>query len=461
MRTIIEPFKIKVVESIRMTTVSERKLILKKAHYNPFLIPAEDVLIDLLTDSGTAAMSSKQWSSMMDGDEAYAGAKSFYRFEKVTKELTGYRTILPTHQGRAAEKILFQVAIQLSKTLSPVIPNNTHFDTTRANVEHVGAQAVDLPCKGGTNPSLRKPFKGNMDLEKLENLIQEVTPKRIPLIMMTLTNNSNGGQPVSMENLKMARKIALKYKIPLFLDAARFSENAYLIKIRERGYSNVSVASIAQQLFRLSDGCTMSAKKDGLANMGGFLGLNDPAWIRLARSLLILTEGFPTYGGLSGRDLDALAQGFHEVLDEDYLKYRLRSIEYVAEKFIKLGIPIVEPPGGHAIYIDAEAFLPHIPPQEFPGQVLVAALYETGGIRACELGSVMFSRKEEGTLAEISAPMELVRLAFPRRVYTQSHVDYLVEVMQDIVKHKQKLRGFKIIRQEPVMRHFTAHFCPL
>jgi len=461
MRTIIEPFKIKTVEPIRMTTREERIKILKKAHYNPFFIHAKDVLIDLLTDSGTGAMSSKQWGRLIDGDESYAGSESFYRFEKVLKELTGYHFIIPTHQGRAAEKILFHIATRHLGSTRQVVPNNTHFDTTRANVEFVGAQAVDLPAPGAKVPSLRRNFKGNMDLTKLENLVKEVGARRIPLIMMTVTNNSYGGQPVSMANLKGVRKISRKYKIPFFLDAARFAENSYFIKLREPGYQHKSVKAIAQEMFRLSDGCTMSAKKDGLANMGGFLGLNSRAWLQNARSLLILTEGFPTYGGLSGRDLDALAQGFRESVEEDYLRYRVRTIAYCGERFLKMGVPIIEPTGGHAIYIDAKAFLSHIPASQYPGQALVAELYIEGGIRSVEIGSVMFGKLDPKTKREIPAEMELVRLAFPRRVYTQSHADYIIEVMEKIVKNKKKLKGYKMTYQEPMMRHFTAHFSAL
>ena len=435
-----------------MTTRSERERILKRAHYNAFFIHAKDVMIDLLTDSGTAAMSAEQWGHLMRGDEAYAGSESFFRFEKEAKDLTGYAYIIPTHQGRAAERILFHVAVRHAGTDQAVIPNNIHFDTTRANVEFVGAKAVDLPVAYGLEPRLRKKFKGNMDLLKLENLIQEVGARRIPLIMMTVTNNSNGGQPVSMANLKGVRKIARRHKIPFFLDAARFAENAYFIKTREPGYAGKSVKEIARQMFRLADGCTLSAKKDGLVNMGGLLGIDDKAWAKTARSFLILTEGFPTYGGLSGRDLDALAQGFREVVDEDYLKYRIRSIAYCGEKFLKMGVPIVEPPGGHAVYIDAKAFLPHIPSSAFPALALANELYLAGGIRAVEIGSVMFGDK---------ARMELVRLAFPRRVYTQSHVDYIVEVMHSVVRKKKRIPGYKMIYQEPVMRHFTARFKPV
>src|SRR3989338_334874 len=452
MKNIIEPFKIKVVEPIRMTTRKEREHILEKAHFNPFFIHSKDVIIDLLTDSGTAAMSSKQWGGVMQGDEAYACSESFYHFERVVKELTSYHYIIPTHQGRAAERILFHVAIRNLGAEQAVVPSNTHFDTTRANIEYVGAKAIDLPTEEGKIPSLRKPFKGNMDIEKLENVIQEQGAKKIPLIMITITNNSNGGQPVSMENLKAVRKIADHTQIPFFLDAARFAENAYFIKLREPGYEHKSVKEIAQEMFQLSDGCTMSAKKDGLANMGGFLGLNNRAWAQKARSLLILTEGFPTYGGLSGRDLEALAQGFKEVLEEDYLRYRIRSIEYFGEKLTAMGVPIVEPPGGHAIYIDAKAFLPHIPPLEYPGQALVNELYLVAGIRAVEIGSVMFGK---------NATMELVRLAFPRRVYTQSHVDYILEGMAEIAKLKAAIGGYKIIEEPPFLRHFTAKFAPV
>lgn len=461
MKTIIEPFKIKMVEPIRMTTRSERLRILRRAHYNPFYIRSNDILIDFLTDSGTSAMSSTQWGRLMEGDEAYAGSESFFRFEKVVKDLTGYRTILPTHQGRAAEKILFHAAVRFLGSRQPVIPNNTHFDTTRANIEFVGAKAVDLPVSESFHTSLRRPFKGNMDLEKLENLIREVGASHIPLIMMTVTNNSSGGQPVSMKNIRGASRIAHRHKIPFFLDAARFAENAYFIKLREPGYHNKSVEEIAKMMFRLSDGCTMSAKKDGFGNMGGFLGLQNQEWAKKARSILILTEGFPTYGGLSGRDLEALAQGFREILHEDYLKYRIRSVEYAADELLKRGVPIVEPPGGHAIYIDAKKFLPHIPPLKFPGQALVNELYLAGGIRAVEIGSVMFGKSDPKTGKETAAPMELVRLAFPRRVYTQSHIDYLLEIMGDISKRRRRLRGYLLIRPDSVLRHFTARFEPI
>src|SRR3989338_1985909 len=452
MKTVIEPFRIKMVEPIRMTTVVEQEQILKKANYNLFLVPAKDVLIDLLTDSGTAAMSAAQWAGMMEGDESYAGSKSFERFEKVVKELTGYPYIIPVHQGRAAEKILFHVAIRHLGSRQPMVPNNTHFDTTRANVEYLGAKAIDFPVLEASQPALRKPFKGNMDLEKLENFLNQHAKKDVPLIMMTITNNSRGGQPVSMQNLKGVQKLAQKYKIPFFLDAARFAENAYFIQQREPKYNTKTVKEIAQEIFRLSDGCTMSAKKDGLVNMGGFLAFHSKKWAMSARSLLILTEGFPTYGGLAGRDLEAIAQGLEEVVDEDYLKYRIRTIEYIAIRLIQMGIPIVQPPGGHAIYIDAASFLKHIPRSQFPGQSLVCELYVRGGVRGVEIGSVMFGANTD---------MELVRLAFPRRVYTQSHVDYLLEVIEEITKNKSRLHGYKITYEEPIMRHFTAHFKPI
>lgn len=461
MKTIIEPFKIKMIEPIRITSRSERLRILKRARYNPFFIHSRDILIDLLTDSGTNAMSSKQWSRLMEGDEAYAGSESFFRFERTVKELTGYRTILPTHQGRAAEKILFHTAVRFLGSKQPIIPNNTHFDTTRANIEFVGAKAIDLPIAESKHTAMRYPFKGNMDLQRLENLIREVGSERIPLILTTITNNSNGGQPVSMQNIRGTSQIARRHKIPFFLDAARFAENSYFIKLREPSYQNKSVKEIAKKIFRLSDGCLMSAKKDGFGNMGGFLGLQNSDWAKKSRSLLILTEGFPTYGGLSGRDLEALAQGFHEIVNEDYLKYRIHSVEYMGEGLLKLGIPIVEPPGGHAIYIDAKKFLSHIPPLQFPGQALTNELYLAGGIRAVEIGSVMFGKRDPKSGKEIAAPMELVRLAFPRRVYTQTHMDYVLEVMSDILKRRRRLRGYRLIRPDSVLRHFTARFEPL
>jgi tyrosine phenol-lyase len=453
MRTIIEPFKIKSVEPIRFTSEVEREQVLKNAFYNPFLINAEDVLIDLLTDSGTAAMSAKQWAGIMDGDEAYAGSRSFFRFEKAVRELTGFKHIIPTHQGRAAEKILFTIAGGKGKT----IPNNTHFDTTRANVEFSGAEAVDLPTEEGKQPALIADFKGNLDLRGLRSLIEKVGAGNIPLCMITVTNNSGGGQPVSMANIREAKEILRSFHIPLFLDACRFAENVFFIKKREPGYADKPAREIAREMFSYADGCTMSAKKDALVNMGGFLALNDDDLAAKARTLLIVTEGFTTYGGLAGRDLEAIAQGLDEVLDENYLTYRLRSVEYLGEKLVSAGVPIVQPPGGHAIYIDAKRFASHIPPMQYPGQAIVCELYKAGGIRTVEIGSVMFGKyAPDGTL--ISPPMELVRLAIPRRVYTQSHIDYVIEVVLDVFATRKGLRGFRIIEEAPVLRHFTAKF---
>jgi tyrosine phenol-lyase len=454
MKTIIEPFKIKSIEPIKFTTEHQRESILRKAYYNPFLIPAEDVLIDLLTDSGTSAMSAKQWSGMMDGDESYAGSKSFYRFEKTVRELTGFKYIIPTHQGRAAEKILFTIVGSKGKW----IPNNTHFDTTRANVEYSGAEAVDILNETGKHPNLVADFKGNMDITALKNLIEEKGAENIPLCMMTVTNNSGGGQPVSMENIRQTKKVLQKHGIPLFIDACRFAENAYFIKLREKGYSKKSVREIAREMFSYADGCTMSAKKDALANIGGFLAMNDNDLAAKSRNLLIVTEGFPTYGGLAGRDLEAIAQGLDEILDEDYLRYRIRSVEYLGDKFTAIGIPIVQPPGGHAIYIDAKGLLPHIPPHEYPGQSVVSEFFRVGGIRSVEIGSVMFGKYDSNTGAFFSPPMELVRLAIPRRVYTQSHMDYVVEVAEEVFKNRTNLKGFKIIEEAPTLRHFTAKF---
>ena len=453
MKTIIEPFKIKSVEPIRFTTREERIEILKKAGYNPFMIHADDVIIDLLTDSGTSAMSAKQWAGIMDGDEAYAGSKSFYRFEKQVKKITGMKYIIPTHQGRASEKILFSIVGGHGK----YIPNNTHFDTTRANVEFTGAEAIDLLNETGKHPEIRADFKGNMDIEKLNEFIKKTGKENIPLCMITITNNSGGGQPVSMQNIREVKEVCNKYDIPLFLDACRFAENAYFIKKREKGYKNKSIIEIVQEMFSYADGATMSAKKDGLVNIGGFLALNDEELAMKCRNLLIVTEGFPTYGGLAGRDLEAIAQGLEEVLDESYLQYRIRSVEYLGERLVAAGVPIIEPPGGHAIYIDAKRFLPDIPPEKFPGQSIVGSLYIEGGIRSVEIGSVMFGKyDEQGKL--IPPPMELVRLAIPRRVYTQSHIDYVLEVIIETYKNRNNLRGFKIVYEAPMLRHFTARF---
>ncbi len=446
MKTIIEPFRIKVVEPIRMTTPEQREVLLAKAGYNVFRIDAADVLIDLLTDSGTGAMSSEQWAGIMRGDESYAGATSFYRLRDRVQELTGFTEILPTHQGRASERILFEVMTGPGM----VVPNNNHFDTTRANVEHSGAQALDLVIDEGRDAKSRYPFKGNMCIERLERLFADVGAERIPLVMLTITNNSGGGQPVGMENIRAVRRVCDKHGVPFFLDACRFAENAYLNKLRDPSLADRSVSSIVRETFDLSDGATISAKKDGLVNIGGLLLFRDAQLAQQARNLLIMTEGFPTYGGLAGRDLEAMAQGLEEVVHEDYLHYRLRSIEYLGERLLAGGVQIVEPPGGHAVYIDAKAFCPHIPPSHFPGQAVVCALYLHAGIRAVEIGSLMFGG--DGHPPE----MELVRLAMPRRVYTQSHVDYVVEAVLEVYAGRDKLKPLQIVEEPPQLRHFTA-----
>jgi tryptophanase len=417
------------------------------------MIHADDVIIDLLTDSGTSAMSAKQWAGIMDGDEAYAGSKSFYRFEKQVRKITGMKYIIPTHQGRASEKILFSIVGGKGK----YFPNNTHFDTTRANVEFTGAEAIDILNETGKHPEIRADFKGNMDIEKLNEFIKKTGKENIPLCMITITNNSGGGQPVSMQNISEVKEVCNKNDIPLFLDACRFAENAYFIKKREKGYKNKSIIEIVQEMFSYADGATMSAKKDGLVNIGGFLALNDEELATKCRNLLIVTEGFPTYGGLAGRDLEAIAQGLEEVLDESYLQYRIRSVEYLGERLVAAWVPIIEPPGGHAIYIDAKRFLPDIPPEKFPGQSIVGSLYIEGGIRSVEIGSVMFGKYDkQGKL--IPPPMELVRLAIPRRVYTQSHIDYVLEVIIETYKNRKNMRGCKIVYEAPMLRHFTARF---
>jgi tryptophanase len=454
MKTIIEPFRIKMVEPLRLTTAAERDAILRTAQFNPFLIPAEDVLIDLLTDSGTSAMSSEQWAGMLRGDESYAGAKSWYRFEAVMKEMTGLPHVLPTHQGRASERILFELLGGPGK----VVPNNNHFDTTRANCEHSGATAVDLVIDEGKRPQSRHPFKGNLDVAKLESLIAEVGADRVPLVMVTVTNNSGGGQPVSLANLREVRAVCDRHRIPLFLDACRFAENAYLIKMREPGQGNRPVAEIVREMFDLADGATISAKKDGLVNIGGVLLMRDHALAARANNLLILTEGFVTYGGLAGRDLEAMAQGFREVLDEHYLEYRLRSVAYLGEGLMRHGVRIVEPPGGHAIYVDAAHFCDHLAPDEFPGQALLCALYRHAGIRAVEIGSVMFGRTDPATGKAVHPPMQLVRLAVPRRVYTQSHIDYVIEAVGEVFANRRAIRGLRIVEAPEVLRHFTAKF---
>jgi tryptophanase len=455
-KTIIEPFKIKSVEPIRFTTRDEREKLLKEAGYNPFKLHADDVLIDLLTDSGTSAMSAKQWAGVMEGDESYAGSRSFYKFENAVNKVSNMKYIIPTHQGRAAEKILFSIVGGEGK----YFPNNTHFDTTRANIEFSGSVAEDLLTDVGKHPEKRADFKGNMDIEKLEAFIKEKGAENIPLCMLTVTNNSGGGQPVSMKNIREVKDICTKYNIPLFLDACRFAENAYFIKKREPGYENKSALEIAQEMFSYADGATMSAKKDALVNIGGFLAMNDEELAMQCRNLLIVTEGFPTYGGLAGRDLEAVAQGLEEVVDEHYLEYRIKSVEYLGNKLIDAGVPIIEPPGGHAIYIDANRFLPEIPPEQYPGQSIVCELYMEGGIRAVEIGSVMFGKYDEnGKL--IPSMMELVRMAIPRRVYTQSHVDYLIEIILEVYNNRDKLKGYEITYEAPMLRHFTAEFKPI
>jgi tryptophanase len=456
MKTIIEPFKIKSVEPIRFSTPEEREESLRKSFYNLFLIPADDVLIDLLTDSGTAAMSADQWAGMMRGDESYAGARSFYRFERKVREITGFRYIIPTHQGRAAERILFSLVGGKGR----FIPNNTHFDTTRANIEYSGAEAVDFPTAEGKDPDVVADFKGEMDLPALEQFIGRVGPNSVPLVMMTVTNNSGGGQPVSMRNIRETREICRRFGIPFFLDACRFAENAAFIKKREQGYASRPVREIAREMFSYADGATMSAKKDAIVNMGGFLALNDENLALQARNLLIVTEGFPTYGGLAGRDLEAIAQGLDEVLDEHYLQYRLRSVEYLGERLTAAGVPILQPPGGHAIYLNAKKFLPHVPVSEYPGQSLVVELFRAGGIRSVEIGSVMFGRTDEAGRF-VPARMELVRLAIPRRVYTQSHIDYVIEVVVDCFERRHSMGGYKIVEEPPMLRHFTAKFAPI
>jgi tryptophanase len=457
MRTIIEPFKIKSVEPIRMTTPEERSGWLEAADYNLFRLRAEHVLIDLLTDSGTSAMSSAQWAGIQRGDEAYAGSPSWFRFEQAVREIFGFRYVLPTHQGRAAERILFATMCRPGD----LVPNNTHFDTTRANLEFAGAEPVDLVIPEGRIPAAEHPFKGNMDVAALTRLIDNAGDRRIPLCMITITNNSGGGQPVSMENIRAVSSLCRKHAIPLYIDACRFAENAWFIKQREDGYADRSPLDIAREIFSYADGCTMSAKKDGLANIGGFLATNDTALAQQEEQLLILTEGYPTYGGLAGRDLEAVAIGLHEALEPDYLRYRIRSTTYLGEKLAAGGVPIVQPPGGHAIYIDAAALLPHIAPLELPGQALVVELYRHAGIRAVEIGTVMFGRRDPDSGTEAPAAMELVRLAIPRRVYTQSHVDYVIEATLGVAERRERLKGFRIVEQPPLLRHFTARFAPL
>ncbi|MCM2255232.1 MAG: tryptophanase [Vicinamibacteria bacterium] len=450
-KTIIEPFRVKSVEAIKFTHRGERESALREAGYNVFRLHAEDVLVDLLTDSGTGAMSSAQWGALMQGDESYAGSRSYYRFRDVIMDLTGYKHVIPTHQGRAAERILFHTILEPGM----VIPNNNHFDTTRANIEVERSEARDLVIPEGRVPSALHPFKGNMDLAALEDALQK-DGERIPLVMVTVTNNAGGGQPVSLENLRGVRKLCDKYKKPFFLDACRFAENAYFIKIREAGQSHRTPKQIAQEMFSLADGCTMSAKKDGLANIGGFLAMNDEGWTESCRNLLILTEGFPTYGGLAGYDLEAIARGLEEVVEEPYLRYRIRSTEYLAEKLIAAGVPILRPAGGHAVYLDAREMLPQVPPLQYPGIALANALYVEGGVRGVEIGTVMFGAHPDGS--ETPGPMDLVRLAIPRRVYTQSHIDFVAEVVIHVAARRSELRGYRIVEAPRFLRHFTARF---
>ena len=453
MKTIIEPFRIKMVEPIRLTNRDEREQLIQAAHYNPFLLRAEDVIIDLLTDSGTSAMSSEAWGALMRGDESYAGARSWYRFRDTVKDIFGFEQVIPTHQGRAAEHILFSVMVQPGA----IVPNNTHFDTTRANVEFVGGKALDLPCSEADDLDATFPFKGNMDIGALERLVAEQGPDNIPLIMVTVTNNSGGGQPVSMANIREISRVARAAGIPFYIDACRFAENSHFIKRNEPGFADVAPIDIAREMFSYADGCTMSAKKDAFGNIGGFLCTNDADLALKERNILILTEGFPTYGGLAGRDLEAIAVGLKEILDENYLDYRLLSTRYVVEHLRDAGIPVMAPAGGHAVYIDAQRFLPHIEPLQYPGQALAVELYLEAGIRAVEIGTVMFGL-DPHTGVERPARLELLRLAIPRRVYTQSHMDYVLEAIGLVWERRDEVRGMKIVEAPQFLRHFTAHF---
>jgi tyrosine phenol-lyase len=447
-KTIIEPFRIKSIEAIRRTTREERQKLMEAAGFNLFLVPSDAILIDLLTDSGTAAMSTEQWAAVMRGDESYAGSPSFARFRDSVQAIFGFRHVIPTHQGRAAERILFNVMCKKGD----VVPNNTHFDTTRANCEFVGAQALDIPIAEAKEPAHVHPFKGNMDIAQLSAAFDREGAKKIPLVMLTVTNNSGGGQPVSMENIRAVKEICKKHGVPLYIDACRFAENAYFIKLREPGYSNKTPREIAREMFSHADGCTMSAKKDGMANIGGFLCTNEDTLAQQQKDLLILTEGFPTYGGLAGRDLEAIAVGLNEALEEEYLKYRIASTAFLGNHISKEGVPIVQPPGGHAIYIDARAFLPHVPPSQFPGVALANELYLEGGIRSVEIGTLMFGEHTK---------MDLVRLAIPRRAYTQSHIEYVVEVILDVWRNREQIRGYEIVEQAKFLRHFSAKLKPI
>ncbi|MCC7145263.1 MAG: tryptophanase [Phycisphaeraceae bacterium] len=453
MRTIIEPFRIKMTEPLKLISRDQRLEALKRAHYNVFLLDAEDCCIDLLTDSGTGAMSTQQWAAMMIGDESYAGSRSWKKFAQTVQTITGMKHVFPTHQGRAAEGILAYTRLKPGD----VIPNNSHFDTTRANVEFVGARAVDLVCAEGLEPGLEAPFKGNMDLVKLQRCIDEHGPQKIPFCMITVTNNTGGGQPVAMANVRQVKQLLNKHRIPLVIDACRFAENAYFIHEREPGYKDKSLLAIAQEMFSYADAATMSCKKDGLANIGGFFTCRDDQWAEDFKNLLILREGFPTYGGLAGRDLEVIAVGLNEALEEDYQVYRHATVQYLGKKLAALGVPFVRPVGGHAVFLDAKAFVPHVPALQYPGIGLVNALYVAGGIRGVELGSVMFGRFDKDG-REQPSPLELVRLAFPRRVYTQSHFDYLIEVVEEVWRNRQAVGGHRITYQPRFLRHFSAHF---
>ena len=453
-RTIIEPFKVKVVEPLPIRTVEQREKILEAAGRNLFLVHAEDVTFDFLTDSGTTAMSAAQWGAMMIADESYAGSRSFYRFEEVVRRITGYQHVIPTHQGRAAEHLVFS----LHAHAGDKVPSNNHFDTTRANLEQLGVEAVDLVCAEGKDPTTEHPFKGNVDVGRLEAFLVE-HPGKVPFVMTTITNNTAGGQPVSLANLRAVSALCRRHRVPFLLDACRFAENAWFIKSREPGQGGRTSRDIAREVFDLADGCLVSAKKDGLVNIGGFIALRDGAWVEGLRSRLILTEGFPTYGGLAARDLEAMAVGLDEVLDEAYLEYRAAVTRYLADGLARAGVPTVRPPGGHAVYIDAHALLPHIPAAELPAQALAVELYRAEGIRSCEIGSVMFGRQPDGSFKP--AAMELVRLAIPRRVYTQAHFDYVLEGIAELAERRATLRGLQIVSEPAFLRHFTARFAPV
>jgi tryptophanase len=455
-RTIIEPFRVKAVEPVRMISPEERADHIQTAGYNVFKLSSADVLIDLLTDSGTGAMSSRQWSGIMRGDESYAGSPSYVRFEQSVQEMTGFPHVIPTHQGRAAERILFSVMCKAGD----IVPNNTHFDTTRANIEYLQATALDLPCEESHHLETKAPFKGNMDVAALEKLFEEHGRDRIPLVMMTVTNNSNGGQPVSLQNVRDVAAVCKRYERPLYLDACRIAENAWFIKMREAGQQERSVSEIIREMCSYAEGCTMSAKKDGLANIGGFLATRDEDVARAERDLLILTEGFPTYGGLAGRDLEAIAVGLEEVVQEDYLAYRIGSTAYLGENLVRNGVPILEPPGGHAIYLDASRFAPHLTPQQLPGISIGVALYVLSGVRSVEIGTAMFGRHDPKTGEEIAAPHELVRMAIPRRTYTQSHIDYVIEAVTELYRRREDLVGYRFVSQSHFLRHFTANYAP-